>query len=157
MRTPRHLDLTASIVLKRFRDVRRAMAALDLACHAWRERVGREVEAAVDVLRLIRWDRSATAKAVGRRLRTYLVQVFLLSLPAQRSPEGYLAWLSKPCPAMDREERAQHLLAFYKWVPNQKRKRMRPARKQPATSTPEKRRAAFDLVSAAMDEVRPLW
>ena len=115
---------TTSIGLKRRGDVRPAMA-LDLACHAWRERVGSEVEAAVDVLRLIRWDRSATAKAVGRRLRTYLVQVFLLSLPAQRSPEGYLAWLSKPCPAMDRDERAQHLLAFSKWVPNQKKKRMR--------------------------------
>ena len=121
MRTPLHNHLTACVGLKRPRDVRPAMA-LDLACHAWRERVGREVEAAVDVLRLIRWDRSATAKAVGRRLRTYLVQVFLLSLPAQRSPEGYLAWLSKPCPAMDRDERAQHLLAFSKWVPNQKKR-----------------------------------
>ena len=152
---PLHNCPTTSIGLKRPRDVRPAMA-LDLACHAWRERVGREVEAAVDVLRVIRWDRSATAKAVGRRLRTYLVQVFLLSLPAQRSPEGYLAWLSKPCPAMDREERAQHLLAFSKWLPNQKKKRMRPARKQPATSTPEERRAAFDFVSAAMDKVRTM-
>ena len=106
--------------------------ALDLACHAWRERQGREVEAAVDVLREIRWDRSVTAKAVGRRLTTYLVQVFLLSLPAQRSPEGYLAWLSKSCPTMDREERAQHLLAFSKWVPNQMKKRVRPAHQQPA-------------------------
>ena len=130
--------------------------ALDLACHAWREREGREVEAAVDVLRLIRWDGSATAKAAGRRLRTYLVQVFLLSLPAQRSPEGYLAWLSKPCPAMDRDERAQHLLAFSKWVPNQKKKRVRQARQQPATSTPEERRAAFDFVSVAMDKVRTM-
>jgi len=157
MRTPFHNYFTASVGLKRFRHLRRALAALDLACHAWRERLGREVEAAVDVLRLIRWDRSATAKAVGRRLRTYLVQVFLLSLPAQRSPEGYLAWLSKPCPAMDREERAQYLLAYSKWVPNHKKKRVRPARQQPATSTPEERRAAFDLVSAAMDEVRQMW
>ena len=155
MRTPLHNHLTACVGLKRRRDVRAAMA-LDLACHAWRERMGREVEAAVDVLRVIRWDRSATAKAVGRRLRTYLVQVFLLSLPAQRSPEGYLAWLSKPCPAMDREERAQHLLAFSKWVPNQKKKRVRQARQQPATSTPEERRAAFDFVSAAMDKVRTM-
>ena len=156
MRTPLHNHLTACVELKRPRDVRPAMA-LDLACHAWRERLGREVEAAVDVLRLIRWDRSPTAKAVGRRLRTYLVQVFLLSLPSQRSPEGHLAWLSKPCPAMDREERAQHLLAFSKWVPNQKKKRVRPARQQPATSTPEERRVAFDFVSAAMDEVRTTW
>ena len=156
MRTPRQCYRTASVGLQRRRDVRPAMA-LDLACHAWRERVGREVEAAVDVLRLIRWDRSATAKAVGRRLRTYLVQVLLLSLPSQRSPEGYLAWLSKPCPAMDREERAQHLLAFSKWVPNPKKKRVRPARQQAATSTPEQRRAAFALVSAAMDEVRQMW
>ena len=153
---PLHNYPTKNIGLKRRRDVRPAMA-LDLACHAWRERVGREVEAAVDVLRLIRWDRSATAKAVGRRLRTYLVQVFLLSLPSQRSPEGYLAWLSKPCPAMDREERAQQLLAFFKWVPNPKKKRVRPARLQAATSTPEQRRAAFELVSAAMDEVRAMW
>ena len=122
MRTPLHNHLTACVGLKRPRDVRPAMA-LDLACHAWRERVGREVEAAVDVLRVIRWDRSATAKAVGRRLRTYLVQVFLLSLPAQRSPEGYLAWLSKPCPAMDRDERAQHLLAFFPSGCRTKRKR----------------------------------
>ena len=152
---PLHNYPTTSIGLKRRRDARRAMA-LDLACHDWREREGREVGATVDVLRLIRWDGSATAKAVGRRLRTYLVQVFLLSLPAQRSPEGYLAWLSKPCPAMDRDERAQHLLAYYKWVPNQKKKRVRQARQQPATSTPEERRAAFDFVSAAMDKVRTM-
>ena len=152
---PLHDYPTTSIGLKRRRDARRAMA-LDLACHAWRERVGREVEAAVDVLRLIRWDCSATTKAVGKRLRTYLIQVFLLSLPAQRSPEGYLEWLSKPCPAMDLEERAQHLLAFSKWVPNAKKKRVRPARQQPATPTPEERRAAFDFVSAAMDKVRTM-
>ena len=156
MRRPRHLDLTASIGLKRFRDGTRAMA-LELACRIWQQRVGNEIDAATDVLRVIRWDRSLTAKAVGRRLRTYLVQVFLLSLPAQRSPEHYLAWLSKPCTAMDREERAQHLLAFSKWVPNAKKKRVRLARQQAATSTPEERRAAFDLVSAAMDEVRPMW
>ena len=96
--------------------------ALELACRIWQERVGNEVEAAVEVLREVRWDRSVTAKAVGRRLRTYLVQVFLLSLPAQRSPEAYLAWLSRSCPAMDLEERAQHLLAFSKWVPNPKKK-----------------------------------
>ena len=82
MRTPLHNHLTACVGLKRLRDVRPAMA-LELACHAWRERVGREVEATVDELRLIRWDRSATAKAVGRRLRTYLVQVFLLSAGAE--------------------------------------------------------------------------
>ena len=131
--------------------------ALDLACHAWREREGREVETAVDVLRLIHWDCSATAKAVARRLRSFLVQVYLLSLPAQISPDDYLAWLSRWCPAMEREERAQHLLAYYKWVPNAKKKRVRPARQQATTSTPEERRAAFDFVSAAMDEVRPLW
>ena len=155
MRTPRHLDLTASIGLKRFRDGTGAMA-LDLACRTWQERVGDEVNATVGVLREIRWDRGMTAKAVARRLRTYLVQVFLLSLPAQRSPEGYLAWLSKPCPAMDRDERAQHLLAFSKWVPNQKKKRVRPTRQQPAKSTPEERRAAFDFVSAVMDKVRTM-
>ena len=132
------------------------MAALDLACRTWQERVGDEVNAAVGVLREIRWDRGMTAKAVARRLRTYLVQVYLLSLPPQRSPEDYLAWLRTPCPAMDREERAQYLLAYSKWVPNHKKKRVRPARQQPATSTPEERRAAFDLVSAAMDEVRPM-
>ena len=131
-------------------------AALELACRGWKERCGSELDAALDVLRDIRWDRSVSAKAVGRRLRTFLVQAFLLSLPAQRSPEDYLAWLSKPCPAMDREERAQHLLAFPKWVPNAKKKRVRLARQQAATSTPEERRAAFDLVSARMDEVRPM-
>ena len=133
------------------------MAALDLACRAWKERVGNEIDAAVYVLRFIRGDRSVTAKAVGRRLRNFLVQAFLLSLPAQRAPEAYLAWLSTPCPAMDREERAQHLLAFSKWVPNPKKRRVRPARQQPATSTAEERRAAFDLVSVAMDEVRAMW
>ena len=132
------------------------MAALDLACRAWHERVGNDIDAPVYVLRFIRGDRSVTAKAVGRRLRTFLVQAFLLSLPAQRAPEVFLAWLSTPCPAMDREERAQHLLAFSKWVPNPKKKRVRPARLQAATSTPEQRRAAFDLVSAAMDEVRAM-
>ena len=130
--------------------------ALDIACHAWRECVGNEVNTAVDVLRVIRCDRSLTARAVGRRLRTYLVQIFLLSLPAKRSPEGYLAWLSRSCPAMDQEERAQHLLAFSKWVPNAKKKKVRPSRQQPATSTPEERRAAFDFVSAAMDKVRTM-
>ena len=116
-----------------------------------------EIDAAVYVLRFIRGDRSVTAKAVGRRLRTFLVQAFLLSLPAQRAPEAFLAWLSTPCPAMDREERAQHLLAFSKWVPTPKKKWARRARQQAATSTPEQRRAAFDLVSAAMDEVRAMW
>ena len=98
-----------------------------------------------------------TAKAVARRLRTFLVQIFLLSLPAQRSTEGYLSWLSRWCPAMDREERAQHLLAFSKSVPSAKKKRVRPAQQQAATSTTEERRAAFDLVSAAMDRVRAMW
>ena len=157
MRTPRHIHLTAGIGLKRFRDARRAMAALDLACRAWKERVGNEIDAAVYVLRFIRGDRSVTAKAVGRRLRNFLVQEFLLSLPAQRAPEAYLTWLSTPCQVMDREERAQHLLAFSKWVPNPKKRRVRPARQQPATSTAEERRAAFDLVCAAMDEVRAMW
>ena len=131
--------------------------ALDLACRTWQERVGDEVNAAVGVLREIRWDRGMTAKAVARRLRTYLVQLYLLSLPAQRSPEGYLAWLSRSCPAMHREERAQHPLAHSKFVPRPKKKRVRPARQQAATSTPEERRTAFDLVSATMDEVRPMW
>ena len=133
------------------------MAALDLACRAWQERVGNEIDAAVQVLRFIRGDRSVTAKAVGRRLRTFLVQAFLLSLPAQRAPEAFLAWLSTPCPAMDREERAQHLLAFSKWVPSPKKKRVRPARQQAATSTPQERAAAFDLVCAVMDEARAMW
>ena len=98
------------------------MAALALACRAWQERVGNEIDATVDVLRDIRGDRSVSAKAIGRRLRTYLVQVLLFSLPAQRSLEGYLAWLSTYCPKVDREERAQHLLAYSKWVPNPKKK-----------------------------------
>ena len=156
MRAPLHNYPTTSIGLKRFRDARRAMA-LDRACRAWRDRAGNEIDAATDVLRVIRGDRSLTAKAVGRRLRTYLVQMFLLSMPAQRSTEGYLAWLSRWCPTMETEERAQHLLAFSKCVPNPKKKRVRPARLQAATSTPEQRRAAFELVSAAMDEVRAMW
>ena len=132
--------------------------ALELACRAWKQRDGNEVDAAVEVLREIRLENNdATTRAVGRRLRTFLVQAFLLSMPEQMSPVGYTEWLSRWCPAMGREERAQHLLAFSKWVPNPKKKRVRPARQQAATSTREERRAAFDLVSAAMDAVWPMW
>ena len=146
---------TAGIVLKRFEPSRRVMAALELACRIWRDRVGDE--AAVDVLRRIRGDGSATAKAVARRVRTYLVQLFLLSLPDQRAPEDYLAWLCTPCRAMDVEERSQHLLAFSKCVPNPKQKRVKPQRLHTSSSTAEERRAAFDLVSDAMDKVPAMW
>ena len=134
------------------------MSALELACRGWKQRDGCEVHAAVGVLRDLRGENNdATSRAVGRRLRTFLVQAFLLSLPEQKSPDSYTAWLSKWCPALERVERAQHLLAYSKWVPNAKKKRVRLARQQAATSTPEERRAAFDLVSAAMDEVRAMW
>ena len=146
---------TAGIVLKRFEPSRRVMAALELACRIWRERAGNEIAAAVDVLRRIRGDCSATAKAVARRLRTYLVHIFLLSMPVQRSPEDYLAWLSTPCRAMDVEERGQHLLAFSKCVPNPKQKRVKNPRLRTGTSMAEERRVAFDNVSAAMDKVLP--
>ena len=128
------------------------MAALELACRVWRERAGDE--AAVDVLRAIRGDCSATAKAVARRVRTYLVQLFLLSMPVQRSPEDYLAWL---CTPLEPEERSQHLLAYSKCVPNPKQKRVKPQRLHTGSSTAEERRAAFDLVSAAMDKVPAMW
>ena len=141
---------TTGIVLKRFEPSRRVMAALELACRIWRERAGNEIAAAVDVLRRIRGDGSATAKAVGRRLRTYLVHIFLLSMPVRRSPEDYLAWLSTP---LEPEERSQHLLAYSKCVPNPKQKRVKPQRLQTGSSTAEERRAAFDLVSAAMNKV----
>ena len=128
------------------------MAALELACRIWRDRVGDE--AAVDVLRAIRGDCSATAKAVARRVRNYLVHIFLLSMPVRRSPEDYLAWLSTP---LEPEERSQHLLAFSKCVPNPKQKRVKPQRLHTSSSTAEERRAAFDLVSAAMDKVPAMW
>ena len=128
------------------------MAALELACRIWRDRVGDE--AAVDVLRRIRGDGSATAKAVARRVRNYLVHIFLLSMPVRRSPEDYLAWLSTP---LEPEERSQHLLAFSKCVPNPKQKRVKPQRLHTSSSTAEERRAAFDLVSAAMDKVPAMW
>ena len=54
---------------------------------------------------------------------------------------------------MDRDERAQHLLAHSKLVPKPKKKRVRPGRQKAAKDTPEVRRAAFEIVSAAMDEV----
>ena len=110
-----------------------AMAALELAC-CWQERAGNEIDAAMDVLRYIRGDSTLTAKAVARRLRTYLVQVFLASVPAQKSPAGYLAWLSSWCSTMDLDERAQHLLAYSKWVPKAKKKRVRPARWRPSVA-----------------------
>ena len=128
--------------------------ALELACRGWKQRDGCEVHAAVGVLRDLRGENNnATTRAVGRRLRTFLVQAFLLSLPEQKSPDSYTAWLSKWCPAMSAEERAQHLLAYSKWVPKPKKKRVRPGRQKAAKDTPEVRRAAFEIVSAAMDEV----
>ena len=127
-------------------------AALELACRGWEERCGSELDAAVDALRLLRGKvNNATTRAVGRRLRTFLVQAFLLSLPVDMSPGCYLAWL--PCPTMDRDERAQHLLAHSKLVPRQKKRRVRPAREQVARDTHEERRAAYDFVTASMDEV----
>ena len=84
------------------------------------------------VLRDLRFENNTvTTRAVGRRLRTFLVQSFLLSMPEQKSPDGYTALLSKWCPAMDREERAQHLLAYSKWVPKPKKKRVRPGNNKP--------------------------
>ena len=154
MRTPLHNYLAASLGLKRSQDVSWAMSAVDLACRGWRERGCNEVEAAVGVLRDLRLENNTvTTRAVGRRLRTFLVQSFLLSMPEQKSPEGYTAWLSKWCPALEAEERAQHLLAYSKWVPKPKKKRVRPGRQKAAKDTPEVRRAAFEIVSAAMDEV----
>ena len=127
-------------------------AALELACRGWEERSGSELDAALEVLRLIRGEvNDATTRAVARRLRTFLVQAFLLSLPVDMAPGCYLAWL--PCPTMDRDERAQHLLAHSKLVPRQKKRRVRPAREQVARDTHEERRAAYDFVTASMDEV----
>ena len=139
--------------LKIFRYVRLAMAAaLELACRGWKKRCGSELDAAPDVLRLLRGEvNDATTRAVGRRLRTFLVQAFLLSVPVDMSPGCYLAWL--PCPTMDRDERAQHLLAHSKMVPRQKKRRVRPARAPVARDTHEERRAAYDFVTASMDEV----
>ena len=75
-------------------------------------------------------------------------------MPEQKSPDAYTAWLSKWCPEMDREERAQHLLAYSKWVPKpKKKKRVRPGRPKAERDTREERQAAFQIVSAAMDEV----
>ena len=154
-RTPLHNYLAASLGLKRSQDVSRAMSAVDLACRGWRERGCSEVEAAVGVLRLLRVEvNDATTRAVGRRLRTFLVQAFFLSVPVDMSPGCYLAWL--PCPTMDRDERAQHLLAHSKMVPRQKKRRVRPAREQVARDTHEERRAAYDFVTASMDEVRSI-
>ncbi len=74
-------------------------------------------------------------------------------LPTETSPQLYLAWLSTVCSALDCEERAQHLLAFSQVAPRSQRKSKRPARpRRAAKSCAEDRRAAFDLVSAAMDE-----
>ena len=142
-----------SLWLKLFRYGRVAMAAaLELACRGWKERCGSELDADVDVMRLLRGEVNvATTRAVGRRLRTFLVQALLLSLPVDMSPGCYLAWL--PCPTMDRDERAQHLLAHSKMVPRQKKRRVRPAREQVARDTHEERRAAYDFVTASMDEV----
>ena len=153
MRTPLHNYLAASLGLKRSQDVSRAMSAVDLACRGWRERGCNEVEATVGVLRDLRLENNTvTTRAVGRRLRTFLVQSFLLSMPEQKSPDAYTAWLGTICP-VDREERAQHLLAYSKWVPKPKKKRVRPGRQQAARDTPEERRVAFEIVSAAMDDV----
>ena len=96
------------------------MSALELACRGWRERGGSDVKAAVGVLRDLRLENT-----VGRRLRTYLVQSFLFSMPEQKSPDAYTAWLGTICP-VGREERAQHLLAYSKWGPKPKKKRVRP-------------------------------
>ena len=135
----------------------RAMAALGLACFVWQQRGGNEIDAAMEVLSDIRAEcNNAITRAVGRRLRTFLVQTFLLSLPEQRSPDCYTAWLSRSSPDMDRTERAQHLLAYSKWLPNPKKKRMRRARQKVATSTPEERRAAFELVCEVMDKVQSI-
>ena len=138
----------------RLPDTRSAMSAVELACRAWKERADSEPRAAVEVLRDLRSDSSATAKAVARRLRTYLVQAFLLSLPAATSPQQYLAWLSLACPVMDGDERAQHLLAYSRVVPRSDKKVARPDRRlRPARDNASDRHAAFDLVSMTMDEV----
>ena len=80
-------------------------------------------------------------------------QAYLLSLPMETSPQLYLAWLSTMCSALDCEERAQHLLAFSQLVPRSQRKSKRPdRRRRTAKTSAEERRAAHDLVSAAMDE-----
>ena len=127
-------------------------AALELACRGWKERCGSELDAALDALRLLRGEvNDATTRAVGRRLRTFLVQAFFLSVPVDMSPGCYLAWL--PCPTMDCDERAQHLLAHSKLVPRQKKRRVRPAKEKVARDTHEERRAAYDFVTASMDEV----
>ena len=157
MRFVRHAQAVPSrkIWLRRSRDVSWAMSALELACRGWRERGGSDVKAAVGVLRDLRLENNTvTTRAVGRRLRTYSVQAFLLSMPEKRSPDAYLAWLSKFCPVMDREQRAQHLLAYSKWVPKARKKnRVRPVRPKAARDTAEERRAAFEIASAALDDV----
>ena len=129
------------------------MAALGLACFVWQQRGGNEIDAAMEVLRDIRAEcNNAITRAVGRRLRTFLVQTFLLSLPEQRSPDCYTAW----CPDMDRAERAQHLPSYSKWLPNPKKKLVCRAHRKVVTSTPEERRAAFELVCEVMDKVQSI-
>ena len=54
----------------------RAMAAVEVACKAWADCEGSEAVAAVCALCRISGDVSAVAKAVARRLRTFLVQAF---------------------------------------------------------------------------------
>ncbi len=53
---------------------RGAMWAVEIACRTWADREEGEVVAAVRALCRIRGDGSAIAKAVARRLRTFLVQ-----------------------------------------------------------------------------------
>ena len=50
------------------------MAAVDIACQAWADCEGSEAVAAVRALCRISGDVTAVGKAVGRRLRTFLVQ-----------------------------------------------------------------------------------
>ena len=49
--------------------------AIAMACRVWVERQGSEALAAVRAIENLRGDKDATAKSVGRRLRTFLVQV----------------------------------------------------------------------------------
>ena len=52
------------------------MAAVEIACQTWADREEGESVAAVRALCRIRGDGTAIAKAVARRLRTFLVQAF---------------------------------------------------------------------------------
>ena len=50
--------------------------AIAMACRIWAERDGSEALAAVRAIEQLRELQDATTKAVGRRLRTFLVQVY---------------------------------------------------------------------------------